>query len=169
MKKFLGLLFTLAMIHSISNAQTLTKSMMSLSKSATFYEYTGASADSLSVNQDTIIFPFYVNKDYPIAYYGDITMSPISTTDTTATLQVLGKVFSDDNWSVISTETTSAISTNLKIVFKSITNLQDTTDNAQLIKYYRYLGLRVIIKGNDATGTGAKVNRVRLKIWEVKY
>jgi hypothetical protein len=74
-------------------------------------------------------------------------------------------MFEDDTWASITTQTSSAVTTSdIKTIFKSMPSLKDTTDNEVIISKYRYLLLEMIILGNDAVGTGIKLDNVELKL-----
>lgn len=164
MKKYILILFALTLT-VVVNAQLLTKGVQTIKGESTYFKYTAIARDTLSVLQDTIRIPFLTNKDWAYEWYGEISMSPILGADTTVAVNLLGKMFENDTWVSITTQTSAAITTaNTKTIFKSIVNLKDTTDNEVIISKYRYLLLEMIIKGNDAVGTGIKLNDVELKL-----
>lgn len=163
MKKYILISITL-MLGLTLNAQLLTKGMQTFKGDATYLKYTASAADTLSVLQDTIQIPFMVNKSWPYEWYGTITMDTIAGADTTVTVNLLGKMFENDTWASITTQTSAAVTANTRTVFKSMATLKDTTDNDVIISKYRYLLLEMIIKGNDATGTGIKLDNVELKL-----
>jgi hypothetical protein len=164
MKKYILFSFAL-MLGFTLNAQLLTKGLQTFKGESTYLKYTGIARDTLSVLQDTIRIPFLTNKDWPYEWYGTITMDTIAGADTTVTVNLLGKMFEDDTWASITTQTSSAVTTSdIKTIFKSMPSLKDTTDNEVIISKYRYLLLEMIILGNDAVGTGIKLDNVELKL-----
>jgi hypothetical protein len=165
MKKYI-LISIVLMLGLTLNAQLLTKGIQTFKGDATYLKYTAVAKDTLSVLQDTIRIPFLTNKDWPYEWYGTITMDTIDGADTTVTVNLLGKMFEDDTWSSVTTQLSSAVTASTKTVFKSMTNLKDTTDNEVIISRYRYLMLEMIIKGNDFVGKGIKLNDVELKLFQ---
>lgn len=47
--------------------------------------------------------------------------------------------------------------------------LSGTSVPASISNYYRYFLLRYVIAGNDATGTGIKIDNIEFKIWRREY
>lgn len=174
-------------LFSIGYGQSVTRSVKNMSANQTYITYTGVAGDTLTILQDTVRIPFFTNKEYPLQFYISATLNPRTTTDTIITMNVYGKVFSNQSWAKISAATvnSSAVATNTEVITSSLlqptyTFTFDTTKYnsnkvgyyvasmtaPSVVNHYRYLMVEFITKGDDNTGTGAKVTSVSLKIWQ---
>ena len=75
------------------------------------YKYDGVAADTLTSNQDTIHFPILINKSWKYDYYVNVVFDTISGADTTVVINMKGKMFSSESYTLIETTTSSAVST----------------------------------------------------------
>lgn len=158
-------------IVSMAQLRTLSTRVMSGSvgtKDYLTYTVTGGAADTLSVLQDTIRIPFLLNKDFPAHYYAKIKMKPIAGADTTVVVNVKGKMFDTDTWTLIETATTAAITTEVNTVLESMTDASWRLDSLNLKPFYRQLMFELIIKGNDATGIGIEFEKLELAVNRLK-
>ena len=196
MKRFV-LLFVLILVALIGTAQERTVDTMTFDrnpngKNYTYYSYTGTSSDILlPTTRDTILVPFDTKK--PSAYEYDFIMKydPYTTADTTVTVKVVGRNSTNESWTVIQTDVSSAVTTDGVVQsissgktasIAAYTMLTDTTGlagypadsisvPAQTITYtdkirYRYIGAMLILTGDDSVGTGIELKQLELKLWQ---
>jgi len=179
MKKLL-VIFALVLfaVAAMAQERTITRT---LTKGVYYDKYTGVAADTLkATNQDTIdIVYYYQSPEYVKKIAVKIRYDIIVGADTTVAASLFGKEFSDDATyvSIIGSSTSSAVTTNNTIQVLTLdpylTEAQyvtgrvtggDTINVAHSITpfdfTYRYFRLRLIIQGNDAVGTGIKVDEV---------
>lgn len=90
-------------------AQDRTIRLRKVPSKDTYISYTGVAADTLTANLDSIRIPYFINKSYPMSWVINTTFDTIDGVDTTVVINVYGKVFSDDSWTKIQTETTGLI------------------------------------------------------------
>jgi len=154
-----------------------------------YFEVNGGSSDKLiSTTRDTIDYVFDTKKSKLFDISAMVTLDTIAGADTTATFAILGRNSENDSWNAIASTTTSAVATD--DVFTELTtyasyyeqHVIDTTLTSGAIAIdtvsyyvtnvdysavsYRWINLRLIIDGDDATGTGISVDKVELKLWE---
>lgn len=152
--------------------------------------YTGVGADVMVDNTDTLQVPFLVNKPFGAKYYANIVLDTIAGADTTCTVNVYGKMFSSQSYSLIETTTTSAISAQVATAIESMTDptysmtyaaavdtfkadstiinvARTVTVTPVITPYYRYLLFEITPVGDDATGSGVKLDKIELFIPEV--
>lgn len=192
MKKLINILFLVILSVSIF-AQERTVSKDFRRTGDTYYKYTGTAADTLiATNQDTIDYVFKVMQHYFVKKIDvKIRYDVVAGADTTVSAQLDGKEFSDQTTytSIISAANSSAVAANntVHIISSDYTEsigahtlLTDTTGlsgypadsiavPAQTVtpadKSFRYYRLRLIIAGDDATGTGIKVDEIEIKLY----
>jgi len=165
-------------------AQERTLSTRKVASRDTYNKYTGVAADTLiSTNQDTIQIPYFINKSYPMSYVINTTFDAIAGADTTVIINVYGKVFSDDSYTLIQTATSAAVATELlvKTIFVepilayAATFAADSTTTGTLTNphtsatCYRYYMVEYIISGDDSVGTGISIEKVEWKWWFRDY
>jgi len=153
-----------------------------------YFEVNGGSSDKLiSTTRDTIDYVFDTEKSKLFDISAMVTLDTIAGADTTVTFAILGRNSENDSWNAIASTTTSAVATD--DVFTELTTYAsyyeqhvidttltsgavDATDAFYVtnVDYsavsYRWINLRLIIDGDDATGTGISVDKVELKLWE---
>jgi hypothetical protein len=91
-------------------------------KDAVTWNYTGVAADTLTVNQDTILYNITINKAVPMNYYIKIGLDTIAGVDTICKVNINGRMFDDEAWTLIETVNTSAISGEINTVIESMTD-----------------------------------------------
>jgi len=153
-----------------------------------YFEVNGGSSDKLiPTTRDTIDYVFDTKKSKLFDISAMVTLDTIAGADTTVTFAILGRNSENDSWNAIASTTTSAVATD--DVFTELTTYAsyyeqhvidttltsgavDATDAFYVtnVDYsavsYRWINLRLIIDGDDATGTGISVDKVELKLWE---
>lgn len=183
MKKIFLLLF-LACLSLVGYSQERTVLLndgkvfdLSVSKE---YNYGGTSSDYLiPTTRDTIDFVMKVANWGPggTHFYATFKLAPIAGADTTVRVVVLYKHDEGESYSTLkATATGTAVSTTVYYTSTSIgsINSSDTTGlkyytsfkpNALLM--YKYINFRLILLGDDksGTGTGVKVQRVTLQFY----
>lgn len=88
--------------------------------------YTGVAADTLTSNQDTLLYNITINKAVPMNYYIKIGLDTIAGADTTCTVNINGRMFDDESWTLIETTTTSAVGGEVNTVIESMTDADYT-------------------------------------------
>jgi hypothetical protein len=149
-------------------------------------KYTGSTSDVLTpTTRDTIDFIYvYQSPEYVSKVAVKIRYDIVVGADTTVAASFFGKEFSDDATyvQVIASATSSAVAANNTV---QVLALDPYTVEAQYVTgrvmlgdtinvahnftpfdfSYRYYRLRLILQGNDATGTGVKVDEVEVKFY----
>jgi len=133
MKKVLILLalIIVAMVSYSTNTIRTIKSNKVLSSDITAansvtWKYTGLEIDSLTINQDTLLYNITVNKSVPANYYIKIGLDTIAGVDTTCVINIKGRMFDDEVWSLVETVTTSVVNAEINTVIESITDADFT-------------------------------------------
>jgi len=108
MKKLITFLIMFTLTFAMF-AQVRTIRLRKVPSKDTYISYTGVAADTLTANLDSIRIPYFINKSYPMSWVINTTFDTIDGVDTTVVINVYGKVFSDDSWTKIQTETTGLI------------------------------------------------------------
>jgi len=108
MKKLITFLIMFTLTFAMF-AQDRTIGLRKVPSKDTYISYTGVAADTLTANLDSIRIPYFINKSYPMSWVINTTFDTIDGVDTTVVINVYGKVFSDDSWTKIQTETTGLI------------------------------------------------------------
>ena len=129
-----GILLILSMfIVFMVNATPITESK-DFTKDVTYFKFDGSTSDLLdgTTTKDSLYFDITLNKGYPIQIYTKSWFVRKLGADTTVNIRLLGKVFEDDDWSVITTGTFAAGAANGGTVLSTIgltteTFLFDTT------------------------------------------
>lgn len=161
------------------------------------YNWAGTIDNLIPTTRDTIDIVVLVKNQNsePLNFYAAITLTPITTADTTVAITVQEKMFESGTYAdLISSALTSAITTETIVnkttlgvtVQKTNTTagavdlfrgsniknndtltvssrIQTVQLNASL--YYRYLKFRLILQGNDHTGTGIKMKRFEIQFF----
>ncbi len=173
MRRFILILIAFAAF-AISYGQEKTVSK-TFTNSRSYYIYTGASTDILDgATYDTITVDIFLDKGQPIQAYSKSTFSLVGTADTTFSCAMYGKVFAADEYTLIDstvrygTADTSAVLKTTSKPYARLDSLDSNTDDLYLYDYlfYRYLRFRYVIVGNDATGSGIKLESIEIKIPE---
>jgi len=131
MKKLMFFLL-LAFVSLAINAQTRTiqpnkvLSADPLRSNSVTWSYIGVAADSMTANQDTLLYNITLNKAVPMNYYIKVGLDSIAGVDTTCTININGRMFDDESWTLIETVTTAAISAEINTVIESITDADYT-------------------------------------------
>ena len=177
MKKILSILFLFTFaLCSFAQERTVNvypNGAVDLSATKTV-SYVGTTLDRLiPTTRDTIDFYLKISDNYklgPLNYNIAVKMSPIAGADTTVSVTVLGKKTAAESYGVLkAAATTSAVTSTLVYSATSIGNINpvDTTglkyytsQKANTLLYYKYIMVRLILKGNDSVGTGIKVDRI---------
>lgn len=141
--------------------------------------YNGTTNDRLvPTSRDTIDYTVtFSNYDAgPIHWYANFTLDTIAGADTTISVTVLGKkMASETAWATLkAAATSSAVSAELQVSNTSFAiNAVDTTslknytsEKLNTLLYNKYMNFRLILKGNDHTGTGIRVKRVELQFFQ---
>lgn len=180
MKNILSIILLLIGFAFTSFAQERTVNIAGVDKviditSVKTYAYNGGTLDRLiPTTRDTIDYYVIIDKYYPgpIHWYANFTLDTIAGADTTISITVLGKQMNSQSWSTLKAAvTSSAVTGELQVSNTSIGSINAvdtaglkyyTSYKPSLLTSYRYLRFRLIIKGNDITGTGIKVKRVEL-------
>jgi len=192
MRKFIlfSILFMVAMI-GISQERTVSFVFDRIPTDQHYSEwsYAGTTSDYLlPTTRDSISYQYEVKRVKPYDFDFTLTYDKIAGVDTTVTVLVQGRNSTNAAWTTISTNVSNVVSGQ---IVQSITNsktatiaaavdyIQQTliatkdtvTVAARTITYtdktrYRYLRALCILTGNDSVGTGVKVVKVELKLWE---
>jgi len=131
----------------------------------------------------------------PLNFYASLTFAPVTTADTTIAITVQEKMFESGTYAdLIASALTGAITTTtivnkttlgvtvqqtnttasaVDLLRQTVIANNDTltvaartqTVQANPLLYYRYLKFRMILQGNDHTGTGIKLNRFEIQFF----
>lgn len=173
MKRFILILIAFAAFAiSYGQERTVTKTFTSTNS---YYKYTGTSSDIINGSTyDTLTVDIFLDKSQPISAYSKSTLSLIGTADTTFSCALYGKVFATDEYTLIDStirygtaDTIAVLKTTAK-PYARLDSLDSNTDELYFYDYlfYRYLRFQYIIWGNDATGSGIKLDAIEIKIPE---
>lgn len=172
MKKFISISISLLIFAFAGFSQDITNTI-GFAKGSTIYEK--SYNIELDGTTDSAYFNIFLNKDYPVQYQLEFDVDTVAGADTLLRYNLYGRVFSDNSWTQIKLDS-ATISAAATKSFTSVTsptwtlNADSTiTTTSGYASYYRYLQLRVMRAGDDATGGGIELNKVRMKIWERKY
>lgn len=149
------------------------------------WSYTGVAADTLTANQDTLIYNITLNKAEPFNYYIKIGLDTIAGADTTVVVNINGRMFDDEDWTLIETTTSSEIASAADVTIESVTDADfyfpaydvpftnPTAGTADTLEYpiltpvvsinpfYRQIQVEIIISGEDFTGSGIKLTDIQ--------
>lgn len=182
MKKAFLLLSVVAFGLILMSADVTRRTMKTFGKTQTYWKYNGVASDTImGTDQDTVEYPMFLNKDYPVQFYINATFDTIGEDDNQAvTVYLLGKVFEDENWAAIANSGTTTITTdNQAITVESIDNTGaftvayeavDTSEISTITpsnvsSYYRYLMVR-IVDNTNTVDQGVKLDNIEVKIWD---
>ena len=168
---------------SSAQERTVTRTL----PTGTYYDvYNGGTSDVLTpTTRDTIDLVYvYQSPEYVTKVAVKIRYDVVVGADTTVAASLFGKEFSDDATyiSIIGSSVSSAVAANNTIQVLAldpyIAEAQyitgrvtggDTINVAHNLTpfdfSYRYYRLRLILQGNDAVGTGVKVDQVEVKFY----
>jgi len=160
------------------------------------WHYTGLAVDSLTINQDTLLYNITVNKAWPANYYIKVGLDSINGVDTTVVINIKGRMFDDEAWSLIETVTTSVISAEINTVIESITDADYTLGTASAVDFlqqtlvatkdtltvaartttptvsikpsYRQIQVELILSGDDSVGDGVALKDIEWYFQEAK-
>lgn len=147
MKKFIVLILSLVVV-TVCSAQSLTKTTIKMQPNSTYYKYVGVAADTLTSNQDSIIFTILLDEASTTKWNVGCVFTKRSGNDTTVTIRIRGKYFEDE-----------AYSANLAIGTSS--NVTSTTGIQKTVSYgtatgYRYMQVSLQLLGMKSTGVKLK-------------
>ena len=183
MKKLLIFLVVVAMGVTLMSTRSadVTRTMKTFGKTQTYWKYIGVPSDTImEFVQDTVEYPIFLNKDYPVQYYINCVFDTVDDNDNAVVVYLLGKVFEGEAWSAITNSGSKTISTqDYSVVLESIDNTGaftvayeavDTLDISTITpsnvsSYYRYLMIRVVAQGDNAK-EGVKLDNFEVKIWD---
>lgn len=198
MKKFLAILiFVIAAITGYSQIRTINADKVLnpdvTSPSSVTWTYTGVARDTLTINQDTLIYNITLNKAVPMNYYIKVGLDTIAGIDTTVVININGRMFDDESWTLIETTTTAVISAEINTVIESMTdtdytllganfNVQYVEEADTVLQYpaitftpvpsikpcWRQIQVEMIISGDDSVGAGIKLKDIRWYFQEAK-
>ncbi len=172
MKKLVFLIMILSFALCVK-AQNIQKNEI-FSKDVTIFEksYNAILDDDI----DSMYIDINLNKDYMPMYNISIIIDTVSGADTTVVYQLYGKVFDYENWTQISTATSSAISSQTVINLNNIAGAtwQKGVDSTYVVKTlagtpYRKLQTRIIRKGDDSTGEGILIKSLHCKLYQPQF
>jgi len=189
MKKFVLLLIA-SVIVTFAIAQERTVSV-TMPVNNTYYKYTGTASDVLiPTTCDTIDFVIaYQGAGYVTKVSVKSRYDMRTTADTTVICSVFGKEFSDDGTyvQIIGVATSSAVTSNNTVQvlssdpYQTTASYVSTTDTSvagtiktitaaaqtttPFDKSYRYYRVRYILSGDDAVGTGVKLDEIEFKVY----
>lgn len=194
MRKILFLFVLLVVSFTLTaNTRTWNTKVFSANPEAEKYasmRLVGGAADSLTIVQDSLLIPFVLNKSFPCDYYIKLALDSIDGVDTTVIVNIKGRMFDDEAWTLIETTTTAVISAEINTVIESITDadytlgtasavdfLQQTlvankdtltvaartaTPTVSIKPFWRQLLIELVISGNDSVGKGVLVKDVEI-------
>jgi hypothetical protein len=196
MKKLIGILILLVVamagfsqIRTIKADKVLNPDVTS--PNSVTWSYIGVAADTLTVLQDTLIYNITLNKAAPFNYYIKVGLDTIAGADTTVVINIKGRMFDDEAWTLVETVTTAAITAEINTVIESMTdpdytfgiaaaedvfNADSTTTVAartitpipSVKPCWRQIQVEMIIKGNDSVGVGIRLKDIRWYFQEAK-
>ena len=183
-----------AQIRTIQSDKVLNADV--LKANSITWSYTGVAADTMTVLQDTLLYNITLNKAFPMNYYIKIGLDSIDGVDTTVVVNINGRMFDDEGWTLIETVTTAEISAEINTVIESITDAdytlvtaaavdilgQITTTNADTITVaertttptvsikpsWRQIQVEMIINGDDSVGEGIALKDIEWYFQEAK-
>lgn len=185
MKKFLFFVLSIVFFAVQGMAQERTVNL-TIPNEGTYINYTGSAADTLTAtNQDTLdIVVRYNGSGYVRKIAVKSRFDVIAGADTTVSVSVFGKEFSDDaTWvEVIAAATSSAVTANNTVQIltsdwtETVASASDSfeADSSIVVasrtvtpldKSYRYFRVRYIISGNDSVGTGILLDDFEFKVY----
>lgn len=141
------------------------------------WRYTGQEVDSLTVLQDTLLYNITLNKAQPYNYYIKVGLDTIAGVDTTVVINIKGRMFDDEAWTLIETVTTAVISAEINTVIESMTDadygLEFGADSVYVITpsikpCWRQIQTELIIKGDDSVGDGVALKDINWYFQEAK-
>lgn len=185
MKRLIILIASFAIV-VMTEAQSVTRSLVYMKEGQTIYNYTGTAADTINGDAvDTLRFPIFHQVQQPFRVWCEVALKARTGTDTTYYINIYGRNTENQAWTkteavtLSNAVTTAGIYTVANNVSEAYYLLGDsavnsTTPNACLKYtytptnsnlYYRYLMVEVRALGNDATGTGVKVTGFKLILY----
>lgn len=155
MKKiFITILLSIFCVAAFSQVRTATTQEFKNSGD-TYIKYTGLTADTLTSNLDSIMFPVFLKGvDTPIKFSFNASFAKRSGNDTLIIVTAYGRNFDSESW----TRLTSTHSAN--VTSSSITISADYGT----LKQYRQIRLNFQIAGMKSTGV--KLNYFELKLFK---
>jgi hypothetical protein len=160
MKK-LGLISFVMLISLASIGQVLTKTQISIPYGDTYGSYTAVAADTLTTNQDSILFPILVNSDKLYKITIGATFLGKTTADTIVKIAIWGKNFADEDYTYIT-------SVNSAVVSSTTVKTQKTLAYGTAVQY-RYLRIHFMRPPSGITvptKLGSKLVKAEIKIWQ---
>lgn len=175
MKRLIGILVLLFVAVSFIAAQVTARTAVqrTLRKSVTYYKYTGVAADTCGTEQDTLYFEILANKSVPVTCNARAEVTRTGSAETYG-INLEGKVFENDTWTVISDNNAQTASLSL---YEPETSMIDSTNTAATgptgdampasgDNFYRYF--RVFIDNDGTCGAADKltVDYIIFKLYE---
>lgn len=143
-----------------------------LSKSATYYKYTGVAADTCGVEQDTLYFEILSNKKVPVTCNARAEVTRTGTSETYG-IDLEGKVFENDTWTTINENNAQTASLSL---YEPETSMVDSTETTHVgvanampgsgDNFYRYFRVFIDNDGTCAAGDKLTVDYIIFKLYE---
>lgn len=195
---FLFSIFSFATDRVLPAAGSKLMNVDVLKSGSVTWSYTGMAADTLTGNQDTIAYNITLNKSFPMNYYIKLGLDTIAGADTTLLVNINGRMFNDQSWTLIKATTTAEIAAAADIVIESMTESKFTLvgtpyvmkqDTVGFLNYpadtifvpaitythtpsiktcWRQIQVEIIYNGPDYTGEGIKLNSIDWYFQEVK-
>lgn len=141
------------------------------------WAYQGVSADSLTINQDTLIYNITLNKAVPMNSYVKVTLDTIAGADTTVVINLKGRMFDEESWTLIKSVTSSEVGGSVSTVVETMTTpsfaMTFESDSTYSIvpsikPCWRQIQTELIISGDDFTGKGVKLTGIKWYFQELK-
>jgi len=136
MKRFISLLMLIFVANvSIAGTRTIKADKVLLpdvtSPNSITWKYKGVAADSLTANQDTVIYNITVNKSVPMNYYIESVLDTIDGADTVK-YNINGRMFDSQAWTLIETVTVN-VPSETSTVIESMTDPDYTYGTASAV------------------------------------
>ena len=154
MKKLIAILILVSFAF-VASAQGVTKTQITFPKGNTYGAYVGGAMDTLTANQDSIMFPVFINNDHLTKVTVGATFLRVGASDTIVKMAIWGKNFADESYTYLTSVNTSAVTSTTVLVQKTLaygTAIQ-----------YRYLRIH-FMRPVPVTGAGTKIKLVKAEI-----
>lgn len=152
MKKYLLLLAMLAFAFT-AQAQVLTKTAIKIPTGNTYYMYTGVTVDTLTTNQDSIVFEFQLQNDWTTKVNLGGVFTKRTGNDTAVIMNIRGKYFATEAYGAILAADTSG----------NITTTTGTQQSVLCSTAYGYRYYRVCLRIPAQKSTGIKLKSLEIK------
>ena len=164
---FISLVLILAVVSVNAQITKRTAVQRTLSKSVTYYKYTGVAADTLGTEQDTIVFEILSNKNQPVTCNARVELTRTGSTETYG-IDLEGKVFENDTWTKLVENNAQTASVSL---YEPETSMVDSAGVANAMpgsgdNFYRYFRVFMDNDGTCGAADKATINYVIFKLYE---